>query len=533
MRNHCAALAAASLAGIVTLTAPAVAQQAGGTLRVYHRDMPPSASIHEEATISTNMPFMAVFNNLVMFDPKEKINSIDKIVPDLATSWSWNSDNTKLTMKLREGVKWHDGKPFTAKDVVCTWTKLTQEESEKGDAFRKNPRRVWWQNLQSVTANGDQEVTFNLGRPQPSFMAMLAAGYSPVYPCHVSTRDMRTKPIGTGPFKFVEMKRNESIRLVKNPDYWRKGHPYLDAIDWRIIPNRSTRILAFIAGDFDLTFDSDVTFPLLNDIKAQAPKAVCEARPTNVNNNLIVNQEAPPFDNPKIRQAMLLALDRKAFSDILSHGHATLGASMLPAPEGVWSMPKEMLDELPGFGDHAKNLAEARKIMEGLGYGPDKTLKVKVSTRNIAIYRDPGVILIDQLKKIYIDGELEPIDTPVWHAKVARKDYSVGMNLTGVGVDDPDVNFYENFTCKSERNYTGYCNPEVEKLIEAQSREIDKEKRKKLVWEIDRKLAEDAARPVISHNVENTCWQPRLKGLTLQHNSIYNGWRFDDVWLEK
>ncbi len=103
--------------------------------------------------------------------------------------------------------------------------------------------------------------------------------------------------------------------------------------------------------------------------------------------------------------------------------------------------------------------------MEGLGYGPGKTLKVKVSTRNISIYRDPGVILIDQLKSIYIDGVLDPIDTTVWYAKVQRKDYSVGLNLTGVAVDDPDVNLIENYTCNSERNYTQYCNPEIDKLI--------------------------------------------------------------------
>ena len=100
--------------------------------------------------------------------------------------------------------------------------------------------------------------------------------------------------------------------------------------------------------------------------------------------------------------------------------------------------------------------------MAGLGYGPGKPLKVKVSVRNIAIYRDPAVILIDQLKKIHIEGELEPIDTTVWYAKVQRRDYSVSLNLTGVAVDDPDVNLIENYTCKSERNYTQYCNPEVD-----------------------------------------------------------------------
>ena len=112
--------------------------------------------------------------------------------------------------------------------------------------------------------------------------------------------------------------------------------------------------------------------------------------------------------------------------------------------------------------------------MEGLGYGPSKPLKVKVSTRNIAVYRDPAVILIDQLKKIYIDAELEVIDTSIWHAKVTRGEYSVGLNLTGVGVDDPDVNLYENYSCNSERNYTKYCNKEVDALIDKQSQETDR-----------------------------------------------------------
>jgi len=111
--------------------------------------------------------------------------------------------------------------------------------------------------------------------------------------------------------------------------------------------------------------------------------------------------------------------------------------------------------------------------MEGLGYGQDNPFKVKVATRNIPLYRDPAVILIDQLKRIYVEGELDVIDSSVWFAKVARGEYSIGLNLTGVGIDDPDVNFYENYACGSERNYTKYCNREVDKLIEQQSRETD------------------------------------------------------------
>ena len=121
----------------------------------------------------------------------------------------------------------------------------------------------------------------------------------------------------------------------------------------------------------------------------------------------------------------------------------------------------------------------------------------------------------------------------MWYAKVQRRDYSVSLNLTGVAVDDPDVNLIENYTCKSERNYTQYCNPEVDALIFQQSQEIDRSKRKQLVWEVERKLAEDVVRPIIFHNRAATCWHPHVKGVVLHQNSIYNNWRLEDVWLDK
>jgi peptide/nickel transport system substrate-binding protein len=529
--NHRSRAASLALLCALFLTGPASAQKQGGVLRMYHRDSPASASIHEEATYSTVIPFMGVFNNLVMYRQDVAQNSLSSIVSDLASSWTWNAANNRLTFKLREGVKWHDGKPFSAKDVKCTFDMLMDKSSAK---FRKNPRKTWYENVTEVTTNGDFEATFNLKRPQPALLALLASGYTPVYPCHVSPAEMRTRPIGTGPFKFVEFKTNESIKVTRNPDYWKKGRPYLDGIEYTIIPNRSTAILAFIAGKFDMTFPTEVSIPLLKDVKSQAPKAVCEVAPTNVNANLIVNRDTPPFDHPDVRKAMELALDRKAFVGILFEGQADIGGSMLPPPQGVWGLPPEILRTIPGYGpDVARNRDEARSLMRKAGYGPDKPLKMKVSTRNIAVYRDPAVILIDQLKQIYIDAELDVVETANWFSKVARKDYSVGLNLTGNAVDDPDQGFYENYACGSERNYTNYCNRDLEKLFDRQSMESDLDKRRKLVWEIDKRLQEDVARPIIYHFRAGTCWQPYVKGLTVMVNSSYNGYRYEDVWLDR
>jgi peptide/nickel transport system substrate-binding protein len=521
----------ASLGAIALGSHMAVAQKSGGVLKIYHRGTPPSGSIHEEATNSTLSPYMPVFNNLIMYDQLKPTNSLDTIVPDLATKWEWKDDKTKLTFTLRTGVKWHDGKPFTAKDVKCTWDLL---QGKRKARLRKNPRKAWWKNLEEVTVDSDTQVTFHLKRRQPAFLTLLASGYSPVYPCHVSPKVMRTKPIGTGPFKFVALKQNESVKFIKNKDYWKEGRPYVDAIEYTIIKSRSTRVLAFVAGKFDMTFNVDVTIPLLKDVKEQNPSAVCELRTTNVSTNLIVNQFKPPFDNPDIRKAMVLSIDRGAFIKILGHGQYVRSGALLPPPSGLWGMPPDVLKNVAGYGlDIEGNRAEAREIMKGLGYGPDNRLKVTVSTRNIAIYRDPAVILIDHLKEIYIDATLETVETSNWHAKVARKDYMVGLNLTGIGVDDPDAMYFENYSCGSQRNYTGYCKPEMEKLFVQQSMMDSGPERRKLVWEIDKRLQEDAARPIIYQIKSATCWQSYVKNFTTMTNSVYNGWRMEDVWLDK
>src|SRR6202163_3756673 len=137
----------------------ALAQKSGGILRVYHRDSPASMSIHEEGTIGVIMPMMGVFNNLVVFDQNVAQNSMQSIVPELATSWSWNEDGTALTFKLREGVKWHDGKPFTAADVKCTFDLLLDTASQK---LRVNPWKSNYRNLERVSWNGDYQVSFHL-----------------------------------------------------------------------------------------------------------------------------------------------------------------------------------------------------------------------------------------------------------------------------------------------------------------------------------------------------------------------------------
>jgi len=472
---------------------------------------------------------MPVFNNLVMFDQHAKQSRLDAIVPDLAASWTWNEDGAELTFRLRHGVKWHDGRPFTANDVKCTWDLMLDTGPDK---LRTNTRKFWYKNLEQVTTDGDDEVTFRLKRPQPAFLMLIATGSSPIYPCHVPSAQMRQRPIGTGPFKFVEFKPNESVKLTRNPDYWKPGLPYLDGIEFPIIKNMSTAVLAFVSGKFDMIWPYSLTAPLLKDVQSQMPQAICEMTSDGISGHLLVNRDKPPFDNPDLRRAIALSLDRKAFIDILDQGQGDIGGVLQPPPEGQWGMPAELLKDLPGYDpDVAKNRAQARQIMQKLGYGSTKSLPIKVSARDLPPARNAGALLIDQLKQINIAGELDIIDTSLYYPKILRKDFTVGVNGQISG-PDPDPMLDALYGCGSSVNWDGYCNPEVDKMIEQQSMEGDAARRKQILWAIERKLAEDVVRPIISYNRFATCWQPYVKGATMMVDSIFNGNRREDWWLD-
>jgi peptide/nickel transport system substrate-binding protein len=254
----------------------------------------------------------------------------------------------------------------------------------------------------------------------------------------------------------------------------------------------------------------------------------------NNSRDLLVNRAVPPFDKLELRQAIALSLDRQAFIDILAEGQGTIGGAVLPPPDGVWGMTPEVLRTLPGYGpDVAKNREEGRALMRKLGYGPDNRLAVKLSTRNVPGYRDAAVVASSQLREVYIDAELDVIDTANYFPKIMRKDYKLAVEVSTGGLDEPDQKFYENYVCGADRNLTGYCDPETDKLIDAQSMEANPEKRRQLVWQVERRLAEDASRPVLLYSRFAQCTQPSVKGLVTVTNSRFNGWRMEDVWLDR
>src|SRR5262249_11989578 len=153
----------------------------------------------------------------------------DTVVPDLAERWSWQDNHRNLVFFLRRNVKWHDGKPFTARDVKYTFD-VVREAPDAPAKLRLSPPKAWFANVEAIETPDAYTVVFRLKRPQPSLLMMLAAGYSPVYPAHVPPAELRQRCVGTGPFKLKEFVRGQYVDLERNPDYFVPGRPYLDGI---------------------------------------------------------------------------------------------------------------------------------------------------------------------------------------------------------------------------------------------------------------------------------------------------------------
>jgi peptide/nickel transport system substrate-binding protein len=523
-----------SLALIAALAgAPAVAQapRRGGILNAMLGEDPPGFSIHESATISGLWPVMPCYSNLVLFDQLKAQESAETVLPDLAEKWSWQDNYRNLVFFLRRGVKWHDGHPFTSRDVKYTFD-IVREAPEAPAKLRINPRKDWYGNVEAIEAPDPHTVIFRLKRPQPSLLLMLASGYSPVYPAHVPLVELRQKCVGTGPFRLKEYARGQVIELERNAEYFVAGRPYLDGIRYPIITERSTRQAALQSGRLDAAMPLEMTKTMAETVKAAAPSLVVAETGQIGSDNVIMNHKRAPFDNVNVRRAISLAMDRQAFVQGVRHGGAKVGTTVMPRPFGAWGLPDKEMRGLPGYRGSQPDKAESRRLLAAAGYGPGKPLRVELTTRAFAIYVDLASFVADQLRQVGVEATVKQIETSQFFPTLTRRDYLIGANLTAAAVDDPDVYFYENYKCGTSRNYTDYCSEQVDRLIDQQSQELDRDKRMKIVWEIQRRLEADVARPMLGWRNEYFTQWPYVRNL-VPHHSLYNYGRMQDVWLDK
>src|SRR5499433_1598697 len=314
-------LAAGLMMGTVA-AARAETPKYGGVLNLMQREeLPQGLSIHESSTIATVWPASPCFNNLVYFDPMKPVETPESIIGELAEKWSWQDGYRNLVFFLRKGVKWHDGQPFTSKDVKFTFDMVREAPDAQGK-LRLNPRKDWYANVEAVEAPDPYTAVFRLKRPQPSILLMLASGYSPVYAAHVPPANYRTGCIGTGPFKLKEWRQGEYVDFVKNPDYFVKGRPYLDGLRYVPIQERGTKFAALQAGRLDVAFPGDASKTIAEQVTKAEPRIKVTIAHQNVNDNMLLNATKPPFNDVKVRRAISMAIDRRAAVQAVHQGGA-------------------------------------------------------------------------------------------------------------------------------------------------------------------------------------------------------------------
>jgi len=378
-------------------------------------------------------------------------------------------------------VKWHDGQPFTAKDVVCTFDLLTGK-AENG--LRRNPRKSWYGNVDRVTANGDLEVTVHLKRPQPSLLSLLASGYSPIYPCHVSAAQMRTKPVGTGPFKFVEWIKDERLVLEANKDYHR-GAPAIDRLVFRPVPELTTRVAALLSGQADLVSD----IPPDQTAKIQS-SGVARVEISTLGGFVIMvkltNYLMPgPWQDARVRKAINLAIDMDTIIKTVLEGHG----QVLGVP-----LEKEAFGFNPNIKWYGYDSERARALLREAGYANGFEMTLHAPNRRYMNDIEVMQAMAQMLSKVGIKAKVEVWEQSVYTTKWRKRELLPAYMTAwgGAGVFDGDL---LTSSLHSKSALAIFKDDALDKMLEEAQATSDPERRKAIYWKAQELIYEQA--PII------------------------------------
>ncbi len=432
-----------------------------------------------------------VYSQLVKLDFTDPTRS--KVIPDLATSWSWGSDGKSLTFKLRPNVKWHDGVPFTSADVKFTFDNWYAPP--KGVA---SPRKGLFWAVRTVDTPDAQTVTVGLKDVDPSFIASLAWGWNMVQPKHIADKgeDFARVVVGTGPFVFKRFEPGVVVEYARNDNYYEPGLPYLGGVKTYIVRDVNTMLAALYSKRIHWSspaFCCSLTADQIDAARKTRPDLQAMDAPTTILGYLILNTTTPPFDNVKVRQAISEAIDRQTLASTGPHRPGLVSGPMLQS--GAWALPENELRKLPGYGPDMKiRRARAVQLLKEAGY--PNGLSAKLLVRTAKDFVDVGLGIQQQLAQVGIKVELEPRETVETRSRETQTRYE--MSSAGWGVtDDPTVTFGNHWVSGAERNWSRYKNPRIDDLFNEQAKTLDGVKRKQFSNDISRMAITDAANIVL------------------------------------
>ncbi len=451
--------------------------QAGGILNLVSLSDPPTLDIHQAGTQATTLVVQPAMQPLVRYDPLSDPNS-PKVEPNLAERWDISSDGMTYTFLLRKGVRFHNGDELTVKDVQYSFER--QMNPEAGQVMQ---RRDLLAPIASFATIDDYTLKITMKRPYPSFLANIALGWFVILDKQwvQAGHDPAKEVNGTGPFIFKEYIRGTSVDLPKNPIYWKKGFPYLDGLKYFIIPDASTGFAACRTGQV-------LTCSVTPDQQKQLASTVgdkvrFEKGKTGMGANLVhFNTKVKPFDDIRVRTALVYAVDRNAAIAVLHDGQGVNQAFMPTG--GPWAMSSTDLAKFPGYGpDAEKNRAEAKRLLAEAGYPTG--FSVTLPWRQVTGYDAPSIFLKDQWAKIGVIGTLKSLESTLAYEALEKGNYEIMEFLVGLRLDDPDSVFGEHLICNGTRNYQKLCISELDDLFNKQTVTNDPAERKRLVTQME------------------------------------------------
>jgi len=471
---------------------------------------PPSFDGHKETTFAVIHPVSPHYSTLLKFDP----DNYPKLVGDLAESWTVSPDGLTYTFKLRDGVKFHDGSSMTSRDV-----KVSYERIVKPPEGIVSARKQSYGAIDAIDASDPRTVVFKLKYVSPAMLSLFASPWNYIYSAAALDKDQKFPEkniLGTGPFTFVEYVPGSHWVGKRFDDYFDKGKPYLDSFRALFIRETSTQEAAIRGERAHVEFRGFTPQARDDIVKALGDKIVVQESPWIGDLFATINVNKPPFDDVRVRRALTLAVDRWA-------GGQTLAAISLPKipgglvrPGGPFGMPESELVKIAGFskdGNAAK--AQARALLKEAGVADGFSFVYK--NRDIpSPYEPVSVFLIDQWRKVGLNVTQQVLETTAYFNDIRSGNFDVVIDFQADYMDEPDLHLGKFLSVdRNSGNYAKYTDRTLDDLYDKQTREIDPEKRKQLVWEFERRVLDEQAYCVM------TPWWQRI----VPHSAKMKGWK--------
>ena len=514
--------------GFVRTAAAQETPRPGGELVFVVPAEPPSFDAHREESFSLIHPAAPHYSTLLRVDPDDP--SATKIVGDIAESWSSSPNGRTWTFKIRRGVKFHDGRELSARDVKASYDKIVFPPA--GVASNRKGEYVV---VEAIDAPDAATVVFRLKWQAASFLASLASPFNWIYKADILARDVHwyeKNVMGTGPFVFGEYVKGSHWTGRKNPAYWDRGKPYLDG--YRAIFVRETAAqIAAIRGQRAMIQFRGFSPPDRDSlVQALGTRIRVQESPWECANPLAINHERKPFDDRRVRRALSLALDRHQGAAALSKISIFKEVAGVQGAGTPFAATPAELEKLAGYGrDMAAARGEARRLLKEAGV-PDG---FAFTFRNRAI-RDPyeslGVWLVDQWRQIGLNVKVETLELATLYDEIRGGNFDVAADFHCSYIVEPDLALFKFQSADvSHVNYSRYTDRTLDELYQRQSRATDREERRRAIREFEKRLLDDEVHyiftfqwhRIVPHNA-------RLRGWTITPSHFLNN-QLDTVWL--